>query len=215
METLHPNNAYLHYFSIDSNSYSRKISFYEEHKSAIDLLIDTSKFEIDIDYILALFEVGKYDNFLDKVDHFIEFTIINNVSLYQGEDLFTLLLFKKAAALYNTSQVHKAVDVLKELIKIKPDEMLYQKFLRRCYKITINFNQQTQKGSIVLLFLTFIFLSAIQLFVIDIFFADTAGVFSILKSGTLILAVCIWIGVELFQEWKFRKEIQSLKSKKK
>lgn len=214
MEILHPNNAYINYFNISSQSYSQKINFYEEHKSSIDLLIDSSRFEIEIDYILALFEVGRHKLFLGKVDSYIEQTIINNIHEHNGQDLFCLLLFKKAAARYNTDDMEGAVQILKELISIHPNEASYQSFLRRCYKITINFNKQTQKGSIVLLFLAFIFLSALQLFVVDIFFADNAGIFSTIKNATLILAIVIWAGVELYQEYKFRSVVNRLRAKR-
>lgn len=146
---------------------------------------------------------------------FIEQCIIENIYEYQNQDLYSLLLFKKSAALYNTSQVKASSAVLQELIKMDPSNDMYQRLLKRCFKISNNFNQTKQKGSIVLLFLLFIALSGVQLFVIDTFFRQSSHTFSVVKNSTLFVAISIWLGVELYQEWSYRKVLRRILKEKK
>lgn len=214
MSEINPNTAFLDYFNIQSKSYSEKISFYETNKASFDLLVEDVKVEVELDYLLALFEVGRYDRFLSKVDTFIEWSIIENVTTFQDKDIFSLLLFKKAASLYNISHINESIYVIKELIKIDPSNTLYAALLRRCYRFQANHTYKSVKGLIVLLFLCFIIISAFQLLVIDIFFVNVASYFSIAKGTTICLAIGIWLIIEGYQEYTFRAELRRLKKKR-
>lgn len=215
MEKLHPNTAYIDYFNIESNRYSEKISFYEEHKASFDLLLDEVKVEVELDYLLAVFEVGRYDRFLSKVDAFIEWTIIENVETFQEKDIFSLLLFKKAASLYNTSRISEATYVLKELIKIDPKQELYRKLFRRCHRIQFNSRFTMIKGLIVFLLISFIIISVVQLLIVDHFFAASVPIFQYFKIATVGSALALWIGFEGYQWYSYQKEVQeNTKTKK-
>lgn len=210
MEKLHPNTAFIDYFNIESNRYSEKISFYEEHKASFDLLLDDVKIEVELDYLLAIFEVGRYDRFLSKVDAFIEWTIIENVKTFQGKDIFALLLFKKAASLYNTSRISEASYVVKELIKIDPQEALYQKLLQRCHRIEYNRRYKSIKGIIVFLLISFLLISIVQLLIINSFFAASISTFNLLKVCVIGSAFSLWSGYEGYQWFSYKQEVHKL-----
>jgi len=85
-----------------------------------------------ISYIDALFEIAAYDNLLSVCDSTIETVIMNNIQSYRGEDIYRKLLLKKAAAHYNLLEYYKAEYILKELIRIDPNDDYAIRFLKRC-----------------------------------------------------------------------------------
>jgi hypothetical protein len=127
------NETYYHYFSHGKNNYHGKISFYENHPDSIQSLSPEEKIELDIDYIICLFEVGKYHKFLECVDGVIENVIIENIYLYEGEDIFQKLIFVKSACLFNIKKYGASKQVLSELLKINPQYPFAKRFYSTLY----------------------------------------------------------------------------------
>lgn len=112
--------AYLEYFSFDTASQRERVRYYEENEGQIRLLDYDEKLELDMDYCLCLFEIGRYHRFLDKVDPVIEAVIAENIFEYMSVPIFEDLLFKKAACYHNLYQFHKAEKILIQVLRISP-----------------------------------------------------------------------------------------------
>ena len=76
---VHSRNIYLSYFRLGDDAWREKVRYYEENKKAIDGLYFDEKIELDIDYLICLFEVGRYERFLRFVDPIIESVITENI----------------------------------------------------------------------------------------------------------------------------------------
>lgn len=116
---------YLDYFRLAEDAWRERVRYYEENKEAIDALYFDEKIELDIDYLICLFEVGRYERFLRFVDPVIETVISENIFTYKGENIFNDLLFKKAACHYQLHQYPKSKDILRQLISMDTSNGMY------------------------------------------------------------------------------------------
>src|SRR5690625_6776353 len=98
--------------------------------------------ELQIIYIEAHNQNGKYELFLRKVDETIEDVIRYNFESDPDDKIFEKLLFKKATALFHQGHVEKSEYITRELLKINLEETLYQALLTRIFykknEISIN-----------------------------------------------------------------------------
>ncbi|MFN4080977.1 MAG: hypothetical protein ACK4NS_08750 [Saprospiraceae bacterium] len=111
---------YRNFKAIAPDDYHEIVRYYERHKDIICDLDDFEFFDCAYSYGIALYETTDYDRFLVMVDHLIEYVIMRGVNRWRGEDVFQLLLFKKASALYRIGRSEPCDHVLRELLRINP-----------------------------------------------------------------------------------------------
>ena len=147
--------VYNNFKEIDKHAHQSIVEFYHRHEGDIQRLKFDEYFELQISYIDALFEIAAYDNLLSVCDTTIEAVIMNNIQSYRGEDIYRKLLLKKAAAHYNLLEYYKAEYILKELIKMDPDDDYAIRFLRRCQTFRIPYYvRYTRNVSLLFFFFT-------------------------------------------------------------
>ncbi len=127
---------YLNYFGISENAYSTKILWYESHFIEIQSLNGKPKTEIELDYTLSLFHVGRYHQYITQSDAMIEKVINQNIMELHGEDIYQKLLFNKAACYYNTNQFDSSLHILLELCKMDPENKLYKNFCAKVIRLS-------------------------------------------------------------------------------
>lgn len=120
--------AYLGYFGIDQKNYTDRISWYETNFRQILNLDKRQRAEIDLDYTLSLFQVGRYHQYIAQSEGLIELVITENIFLFDGEDIFQKLLFTKAASHYNVNELEESEHILLELCKINSTNKDYYTF---------------------------------------------------------------------------------------
>ena len=101
----------MSYFSIDGSNYTDRIAWYESHFLEIQQIDYTARIEIDIDYTLSLFQVGRYNQYIAQSKPLIEEVIINNIVEINQTDIYQLLLFNKAASHYNLNQLLSLIHI--------------------------------------------------------------------------------------------------------
>lgn len=119
------NKIFVQYFNLGETAYREKVRFFEENIHIFDFLQFEIKVEIEIDYIFCLFELGKYERYLNKVDVLIETVIKENIFTLDQINVYNELLFKKAACLYQLSRFIESEFILKQLIKMEKENTLY------------------------------------------------------------------------------------------
>ncbi len=134
-ELSYQSPIYLDYFSISDNAYAAKILWYESHVKQIQNLNDRPKAEIELDYTLSLFHVGRYNQFIAQADPMIEKVIDQNIMELHGEDIYQKLLFNKAACYYNTNQFELSLHILLELCKMDSGNKLYKTFCAKVLRL--------------------------------------------------------------------------------
>jgi tetratricopeptide (TPR) repeat protein len=120
------NDLYFRYYNLGSGAYSDKVWFYEEFIQKNNALLYEEKLDLTIDYVQALFSIGKYQKYLSQIDPIIEQVVRENIFTINDHDIFQELLFKKAASLYNLDKLEESISILNQLIKINPKQKDYK-----------------------------------------------------------------------------------------
>ncbi|MBK7634049.1 MAG: hypothetical protein IPJ13_06920 [Saprospiraceae bacterium] len=202
---VHSRNIYLSYFRLGDDAWREKVRYYEENKKAIDGLYFDEKIELDIDYLICLFEVGRYERFLRFVDPIIESVITENIYTFKGDNIFNDLLFKKAACLYQQYDYKKTKEILLQLIAMDPDNNLYIGLYSICNRKLNNDLYLTLKATAMsaLLIVCGITLARILLEpIFEIYFQP----FLYLRGGLILYAIGVLFGLEIAFQLKLKRE---------
>ena len=87
--------TYNDFKEIDTYAYQLIINFYTINKEDIQRLNIYEYFELHLNYIEALLEIGLYQKLLKVCNETIESVIQHNIQFHQGEDIYRKLLLLK------------------------------------------------------------------------------------------------------------------------
>ncbi len=197
---------YRNFKAIDASDYHGIVRYYEQFEEAIGSLDMEEYLDCTWTYTNALFETGNFGQHLVMCDHLLELVIMHNIETWGGEDIYAKLLFKKAAALYQTQEYAKSAYVLRELVKIYPGNPVPRRFLCACLrrqKPRWLFN--TRAVAMALTFLT-AGLIALELFVVHPFFPKYYQPTLIAHNILLAAAVGTLAAGEALHHWKCYQE---------
>ncbi len=212
-------NVYKDFKGIDLSEYRKRVRYYEKNRKAINNLEFTEYFELLVDYAIALFETGAYQKFIPVADYIIELTIEKNIKFYNGQDLYRDILFKKAAAYYNSMAFEKSEHILKELTKINPSDELTTRFLKKATRRRHPKFLDTARIVSVALFFVSAFIIAIEMLCIRPFFEEAVvDQFQLVRTIIFIVGFFLLIGSELLHRgivnYKVNAFVKSIKTKK-
>ena len=117
-----------------SSDLKQVVRYYERHEKEILKLDFDEYFEMQVAYTNGLFEISEYRRHILMADIVIETSIVENISTVNGQEIFESMLFKKAASHYNLLEYKKAIHVLRELLKIEPNNQENARFLEHCFR---------------------------------------------------------------------------------
>ncbi|MEM9886593.1 MAG: hypothetical protein AAF849_11935 [Bacteroidota bacterium] len=217
-QSTYHSKLYCAFYEIDSSDYRTQVRFFEERTERIEQLEEEEYFELMFSYMHALFEVGMYAKYLQKVSRVLEITIENNIGIFHGKDLFCELLFQKSASHYQMMEYAQAEHTARELIKINPDytdiSTLLKKILRKSYP---QFNKIIQATS-VLLFIISAIVIAIEIFYLRPFYPELVSVVEMTRIVLLTSGILVYLLGELFlvyrSERMVKQFVQEVKQKK-
>lgn len=202
LPSTYHSRLYRDFKAIEPNAYRDIIRFYEEREAQILELEFGECFDMMISYANALFEIGNYRGYLLMVDPVVESSVRYNISTYRGEDIYRLLLFRKAAALYHNLETEKAEYILRELVHIDPYDRDCILFIKKCYRTRQNAIKRNSRALCVFLLLSAALVAGVEVLVIRPFFQHLTPVvertrYLLMASGLLILGAG-----ELLLMWK-------------
>ncbi|MDF1698665.1 MAG: hypothetical protein P1U56_22625 [Saprospiraceae bacterium] len=198
---------YFEYHRIGTTAFRDKVRYYESNKEQIHYLTYEERIDIDLDYILCLFEIGKYHKFLSKADALIEIVIIDNIFMYNGVNIYNDLLFKKAACLFNTGQYTMSEKVIKAILKLDPENNSARALFGKCKRKQGRDWYESTKAIAVVMFLSAITIALAELLIIKPFYGNLLYAFSFLKITSLSLGVLALVGNEVYLRYVIGKEI--------
>ena len=123
--------VYRNFKAIEVADFHGIIRFYEQHEDGIRALEFDEYLDCTLSYTNALFEAADHGKHLVMSDYLLELVIMQNVDHWGGEDLYHRLLFKKSATLYHLHEYAKSEHILREIIKIYPQDRLAAVFLNK------------------------------------------------------------------------------------
>ena len=119
------NHIYWQYFKLGDLAYRDRVKLFEDNPAEISKLIFEDRIEIEIDYLFCLFEIGRYERYVSKVDSLIELVIEENIYDFRGVDIYEELLFRKAACYFQLKQYENSNRILKQLISLNKTNPYY------------------------------------------------------------------------------------------
>lgn len=206
-QSTYQSKIFRDFKAIEAGAYRQIIHFYEKQEADIRGLDFEENFEVLTTYVNALFEVGSYHKHLLLVDLVIETAINNNITFYQGEDIFLKMLFRKAASLYNLLEYDKSEYILREIIRINPWNKDAVLFLKKCLRRQQpKYIQLTRAMSIVLFLMAAVVIAVEVLAVRPFFPAYTVLIeqsrFALFGMGGLLL-----VGVTLIHRGRVEQQV--------
>ena len=203
-------HIYQEYLSIDVKAYQSKIRFYEYNKKAIRMLPYKQRLEISLEYVVSLFEVGEYYEYLEHVDKLLEKVIEDNIFSIAGDDIYQELLYRKGASYYNVLDFVKADHVLGQLCRINKKNELYKKTYYRNKIDYLRYQGQKVRASIIGLLLMTGLIIGVELLFIRTIFRDHIQAVEILRTvlfGTAVLGIIIQEARIRYSTYKQHKEL--------
>ncbi|MEM8584368.1 MAG: hypothetical protein AAGF87_08875 [Bacteroidota bacterium] len=202
MATQQYSQVYRQFADIELTDYQRLIRTYEELEREIGRLDVDEYFELTVRYVDALFHSGAYRRHLLMVDAVIEASIERNLVNYKGRDIFSHMLFCKAASAYRIQDYKQARHVTQELIKIHPERPLYRRMLR-----AIGFREQQNllqfgRAAFIFCLLAAALVIVVDLLVVDPFYPGEHQAMLWLRNDLFIIALVLLSGCFGFAWWK-------------
>ena len=203
-------NLYAHFKEVGGHSYRSVVQFWDQHKQEIQHLPIKRYFELLNEYGRALFELGKYKNYLNVAEEIIELSIEYNISTWEDKDVIRHTLVKKAAAHYHLFETDKSEHLLKELLKLQADHKAGRLLLERCMMRKKRHASHSWKAATVILMLSAAFVVAIELCIVRPLWEDWAGYFEISRNGLFILGLFVWASGELYHRMQIKNACQAM-----
>ncbi len=198
-------HIYLRYFGIGDDAWREKVRFYEENARNLDTMYFDDRIELDMDYLLCLFEVGRYERFLSKIDSVLETIITENIFNFKGVNIFNELLFRKAACYFQLHQYEKSKNILRQLISIDSSNSLHIGLYTICNRKLNNDIYLSIKATAMAAFLIVLSITVARIF-LEPFFDVYIQPFLLLRSGLIIYAFICLIGLEVAFQYKIKRE---------
>ncbi len=192
--------VYLGFQEIDGASYQEKIRYFERKKPAIAQLSYQLRLEMSLEYVVALFEVGEYKQYLKHVDQLLAKVMDDNIYSVDGDDIYQELLYRKAASLHNVLDYEGANHILTELCKIDPDNEVYNRTFIKNNADNLRHTGQKVRGIIIALFILAGLIIAVELLIIRPFYEEQVAATELLRNGLFLTA----LGGIIFYELKIR-----------
>jgi tetratricopeptide (TPR) repeat protein len=194
--------------AIDAGEFGQVVRYYERHKKDVLKLDFDEYFEIKVAYTRALFEMGEYQKHILMADSVIETSILENLSMVNGQEIFQSMLFKKAASHYNLLEYKKAIHVLRELLKIEPKSYENARFLEQCLRKDKPKIARDTRAVAIFLFLSAALTISIEMLFVRNFSIDLVPFIEISRNIMFGLGLFILLIGSFWHRWTCYNEVQ-------
>jgi len=208
-------NVYHGFKKIEPDAFRALIQYYQENESDIRALDFSEYYELFISYCEALFETGAYQKYLNVCDTALTTTIQNNIKFYKGDDIFKILLFRKAAAHYHILEYKEAEHIVRELIKMNPNDDIAIRFLKKCMRRRRPSYLNHIRGFSIFLFLLSAMVICVEILIIRTFFDEHVFKVEAMRTAIFFLASGLLAGAYLFYRWQVNKKVNTFVEKSK
>ncbi len=123
---------YRDFRAIGTKDYPSVVHYYEDHEDGIKKLEFSEYFEILAAYTYALYNLNEHNKHILMAEVLIGESIHNNVTQHNEEDIFYNTLLRKSVSYSKLLRFKDAEHVLRELIKIQPENIFAQRKLNSC-----------------------------------------------------------------------------------
>ncbi|MEY3368913.1 MAG: hypothetical protein RI973_2068 [Bacteroidota bacterium] len=207
-QSKYRSKLYRDFRSIPPGEWRSLVRYYEKHESGIRQLDFDEFFEMLVAYTNALFETGAYEKHQLMSDAVIEASIMNNIASLNGQDIYRQVLFKKAASCYHTSRLEQADHILRELLRIDPDDQDSLFFLKKCVRKLKPGLMRKSVAASVGLFLLSSLLVALEVLIVRNFYAEKAWLLELLRNLIFALGLVSLAGGAWLHHWQAARTVE-------
>lgn len=197
---------YRKFKDLDTIEYQAIVHFVEENLEVIQQLAFDRYLELIYTYNNALFETGRYKKQFRQADELIQLAILHNIHEYRGEDLYRKVLFQKAASAYQLMRYDEAVHILRELIRMSPEEPLYPRFLAKCLRARKPAFLRHLRALAILAFLLTALIIALEILVVRSIYPQELAKVMLFRNLLFAFGIVLLVGGELVHRWRAWRE---------
>ncbi len=184
--------------------------FYESNQATIQHLETDKFFDLQVSYLIALFELGSHQKLLEIIDEPIEVSIIHNIKEHNGKDVFRKLLFIKGDALYHTMRFDESKYIFLELLKMDNKNVFYKEALAKTMRKMVPQFVKNSRALCILFFILSAVIIALEMLAVQHFFSDYAGIVEITRNVLFALGWITLLGSELVHFFKVKQEVDKI-----
>ena len=159
-------------------------------------------------YTNGLFEISEYQKHILMANVVIETSIMENISVVNGQEIFQSTLFRKAASHYNLLEYKKAIHVLRELLKIEPNNYDNAQFLEQCLRSDQPQIARHARAIAILLFLFSALTVSVEVLFVRNFYPEFAYFIELSRNLMFSLGFCTLVGGIVWHRWQSHSEVQ-------
>lgn len=201
-------SLFKNFKAIGAGEFRQVVWYYEKHQKAILSLEFEEYFEIQVAYTHALFEISEYQKHIKMADLVIETSIMENIKYVNGQEIFKTMLFRKSASHYNLFEYKKAIHVLRELLKIEPNNHENVLFLERCLRQDRPQIMRHARAIAILLFLMSAFTVSIEVLIIRNFYPEFTYHIELSRNVMFGMGVFVLLSGLIWHRWRSFNEVQ-------
>lgn len=198
-----------------SGAEPRELARFYEHNQALIQNLETDKFfDLQVYYLIALFELGQHQKLLDIIDEPIEASIIHNIKRHNGKDVFRKLLFMKGDALYHTMRYDESRYIFLELLKMDKKNVFYKEALAKTMRKMIPRFVKNSRALCIFFFILSAIIIAVEMLAIKHFFSDYTVYVEWSRNILFCLAWVSLIGAEGAHYFIVQRRVENIAVKK-
>ena len=201
-QSTYHSRLYRDFLAIEPKDFRKVIRFYEEQEPQIVELEFDERFELLAAYTNALFEVGAYRQHMAIVDETIEASFSHPSQAMAKVGRFSHLLFRKAAAFYQTHRLDQAEYILRELIRINPDNDDAVRFLRKTLYQQHRPLLRRSQAIAILIFMVTALIIGVEVLLVRPFLAHFTTLIELTRTGFFGTGVLILAVGEGYAYWR-------------
>lgn len=192
----HYSHLYRELRAVDPTDYQRIIRMYEEREQEIGRLDVLENFELTVFYVDALFETGAYREHQLMVDLVIHASIRHDFRSVPGrrDEVFEYQLFRKAASAFRISEYATAEHVLRELLRMRPRNETYRRFLRTTLYRQLTGVKQFGRATCIFCMLLTALVVTVNVLIVRNFYPDLASIFTLAGISIFVLGLLSLVG---------------------
>ena len=206
-KTYH-SSIFRNFKAIDAGEFRQVVRYYERNEKAILQLEFEEYFEMLIVYTNALFEISEYQKHILMSNVVIETSIMENIQIVNGQEVFKSMLFRKAASHYNLFEYKKAIHVLRELLKIEPNNTENALFLEQCLRNDQPHLARYARAAAIFLFLLSALTVSVEVLFVRHFYQESAPMIELSRNLMFFLGFTILVIGTVWHRWQSHSEVQ-------
>lgn len=189
---------YRDFRAISTKDYSSVVHYYENHENGIQKLEFAEYFEMLAAYTYALYNLNEHNKHILMAEVLIGESISNNITEHNEEDIFYNTLLRKAVSYGKLLRFKDAEHILRELIKIKPENTFAQRQLTKCLFAQKPKYVKNLRAFSVLLFFVSAAVIVIELVFIKFLFPNLTHYFEYTRIVLFLTGVVVLFASEFY-----------------